>query len=71
MIVPREDETKLTCLGDDEREAIDQKNILPGDRLRHAKPRTKNQYNEGPDEDDLPSDIRYGLSGVSGTKRMT
>lgn len=50
---------------------MDKSNILKGDRLRHAKPRTANKYNEGPNEDALPSDIRDGLSGVSGTKRLT
>ncbi|OQE18898.1 hypothetical protein PENFLA_c020G06776 [Penicillium flavigenum] len=41
-------------LEEDEQEAIDKSNILRGDRLRHAKPRTSNKYNEGPDEEDLP-----------------
>ena len=41
-------------LEEDEQEAIDKSNILRGDRLRHAKPRTSNKYSEGPDEDDLP-----------------
>lgn len=58
-------------IADDEREAIDQNNILPGDRLRHAKPRTQNAYNEGPDESDLPTDVREGNQGRSGTKRIT
>ncbi|RHZ72773.1 hypothetical protein CDV55_107032 [Aspergillus turcosus] len=58
-------------LADDEREAIDQSNIMPGDRLRHAKPMTANKYNEGPDEEDLPDVVRYGDSGVSGTKRLS
>lgn len=40
-------------LEEDESEAIDNPNILKGDRLRHAKPGTSNKYNEGPDEDDL------------------
>eukprot|EP01083_Nonionella_stella_P092076 257622_1 len=40
-------------LEEDEQEAIDKSNILRGDRLRHAKPRTSNKYNEGPDEEDL------------------
>lgn len=56
---------------DDEREAIDQNNILPGDRLRHSKPQTRNAYNEGPDENDLPEDIRDGNLGRSGTKRVS
>lgn len=62
-----------TCLAaaEDEQEAIDQSNILGGDRLRHSKPQTANRYNEGLEEDDLPEDIRYGTSGVSGTKRLT
>ncbi|KOS40213.1 hypothetical protein ACN38_g8932 [Penicillium nordicum] len=38
-------------LEEDEQEAIDNSNILRGDRLRHAKPRTSNKYSEGPDED--------------------
>ncbi|RHZ58939.1 uncharacterized protein CDV56_106089 [Aspergillus thermomutatus] len=58
-------------LDDDEREAIDQSNIMSGDRLRHAKPSTANKYNEGPGEDDLPDVVRYGDSGVSGTKRLS
>ncbi|KAJ9481674.1 hypothetical protein VN97_g11793 [Penicillium thymicola] len=41
-------------LEEDEQEAIDKSHILRGDRLRHAKPRTSNKYNEGPDEEDLP-----------------
>ncbi|KAJ6023490.1 hypothetical protein N7499_008886 [Penicillium canescens] len=43
-------------LEEDENEAIDKSNILRGDRLRHAKPRTSNKYNEGPEEDDLPAE---------------
>ncbi|KAJ5488040.1 hypothetical protein N7530_002340 [Penicillium desertorum] len=39
----------------DESEAIDKSNVLRGERLRHAKPRTANRYNEGPDENDLPA----------------
>ncbi|KAJ5083873.1 hypothetical protein NUU61_008452 [Penicillium alfredii] len=58
-------------LADDENEAMDESNILGGDRLRHAKPRSANKYSEGPDEGDLPTDIRDGLSGVSGTKRLS
>ncbi|OOQ90997.1 hypothetical protein PEBR_02089 [Penicillium brasilianum] len=42
-------------LAQDEREAVDQSNILRGERTRHAKPTVSNRYNEGPDEDDLPS----------------
>ncbi|KAJ5968845.1 hypothetical protein N7501_005093 [Penicillium viridicatum] len=38
-------------LEEDEQEAIDNSNVLRGDRLRHAKPRTSNKYSEGPDED--------------------
>ncbi|KAF3389434.1 hypothetical protein F1880_004142 [Penicillium rolfsii] len=41
-------------LEQDEREAIDQSNVLRGERLRHAKPVTSNRYNEGPEETDLP-----------------
>ncbi|CDM30857.1 hypothetical protein DTO013E5_497 [Penicillium roqueforti] len=40
----------------DENEAIDNSNVLKGDRLRHAKPRTSNRYNEGPGEHDLPAE---------------
>lgn len=40
---------------EDEQEAIDKSNILSGDRLRHAKPRTS-KYNEEPDEFDLPAE---------------
>ncbi|GAB1200578.1 hypothetical protein BDV32DRAFT_156030 [Aspergillus pseudonomiae] len=54
-------------LENDEREAIDRSNILRGDRLRHAKPRTQDGYSEGRDEDDLPEDVRYGQSGRSAT----
>ncbi|KAF7589027.1 hypothetical protein BBP40_004854 [Aspergillus hancockii] len=54
----------------DEGEAIDRSNILGGDRLRHSKPTTQNKYSEGPDEDDLPEDVRYGQSGRSATGRM-
>ncbi|KAJ5175392.1 uncharacterized protein N7482_001269 [Penicillium canariense] len=42
----------------DENEAIDRSNVLKGDRLRHAKPRTANKYSEGPDEDDLPAEAQ-------------
>ncbi|RAO64560.1 uncharacterized protein BHQ10_000572 [Talaromyces amestolkiae] len=56
-------------LAQDEREAIDQSNILGGDRLRHAKPRTRNAYNEGPDEDDLPAEVSQGQDGRSATGR--
>lgn len=55
----------------DEREAIDQNNILPGDRLRNAKPRGHHGYNEGPDENQLPVDVRDGNDGRSGTKRLS
>ncbi|CAL5868025.1 uncharacterized protein PFLUO_LOCUS2248 [Penicillium psychrofluorescens] len=58
-------------LADDGNEAIDQSNVLKGDRLRHAKPQSANRYSEGPNEDDVPSDIRDGLSGVSGVKRLS
>ncbi|PYH86598.1 hypothetical protein BO82DRAFT_90454 [Aspergillus uvarum CBS 121591] len=54
-------------LAQDEDEAIDQSNVLQGSRLRHAKPSTRNAYNEGPDEDDLPEEVLYGNSGVSST----
>ncbi|EED19809.1 conserved hypothetical protein [Talaromyces stipitatus ATCC 10500] len=56
-------------LAQDEREAIDQSNILGGDRLRHAKPRSRNAYNEGPGEDDLPSVVSQGQSGRSAAGR--
>lgn len=55
-------------LEQDEREAIDQSNILKGPRTRHAKPRTRNAYNEGPDEDDLPAEVLQGNSGRSSTR---
>ena len=42
-----------------------------GDRLRHAQPQSMNRYNEGLGEDDLPEEVRDGVSGVSGTKRLT
>jgi hypothetical protein len=61
----------LTCFpAQDEREAIDTSAILPGDRLRHAQPRTENGYNEGPGEDDLPEDVRDGLQGRSAVRRV-
>ncbi|CAI7645264.1 unnamed protein product [Penicillium discolor] len=44
-------------LEEDEREAINKSNIMRGDRLRHAKPRSTNKYNEGPDESDLPAGL--------------
>jgi len=56
-------------LAQDEREAIDQSNIIPGDKLRHAKPRTANGYNEGRNEDDLPGDVSRGETGVSNAGR--
>lgn len=62
---------ELTLPAEDEQEALDKGTILEGDRLRHAYPQTQNQYNEGLDEDDLPDDVRYGTSGVSGTKRLS
>ncbi|KXG52187.1 uncharacterized protein PGRI_084710 [Penicillium griseofulvum] len=43
-------------LAEDEREAINKSNIMRGERLRHAKPRTANRYNEGPGEDELPAE---------------
>lgn len=71
MLPCRRQGIKLINTADDEREAIDKNNTLKGDRLRHAKPQTENKYDEGRDEDDLPNDIRDGLVGVSGTKRVT
>lgn len=59
----------LCCPEADEREVVNQSNILPGDRLRHARPRTANAYNEGPNEDDLPGPVSEGLSGVSNAGR--
>ncbi|KAF3404698.1 hypothetical protein DPV78_002512 [Talaromyces pinophilus] len=56
-------------LAQDEREAINQSNVLGGDRLRHAKPRTRNAYNEGPEEDDLPADVSQGRTGRSNAGR--
>jgi hypothetical protein len=43
---------------------------MPGDRTRHAQPRTANRYNEGPAEDDLPQDVRDGLQGRSAVRRV-
>lgn len=51
----------------DEDEAIDQSNVIQG-RTRGAKPQTRNQYNEGPDEDDLPDEVLYGNVGTSSTR---
>ncbi|OKL58185.1 hypothetical protein UA08_06396 [Talaromyces atroroseus] len=55
-------------LEQDERDAIDPSNILQGDRnrLRHAKPKTANRYNEGPNEDDIPYEAQY--TGQSSTR---
>ncbi|GKZ63443.1 hypothetical protein AnigIFM60653_004050 [Aspergillus niger] len=55
-------------LAQDEDEAIDQSNVIPG-RTRGAKPQTRNQYSEGPDEDDLPDEVLYGNVGTSSTRR--
>ena len=44
----------MYCPAFDKDEAIDQSNIMGGDRTRHAKPQLQNQYIEGPDEDNLP-----------------
>ncbi|KAI9035151.1 uncharacterized protein KD926_004467 [Aspergillus affinis] len=43
---------------EDEAEIANSSNILRGDRLRHAKPRTENKYSEGPNEDDLPAEAQ-------------
>ncbi|KAH8433072.1 uncharacterized protein LDX57_010709 [Aspergillus melleus] len=44
-------------LDEDESEVInDSNNMQTGSRLRHAKPQTRNAYNEGPGEDDLPAE---------------
>lgn len=51
----------------DEDEAIDQSNVISG-RTRGAKPQTRNQYSEGPDEDDLPDEVLYGNVGTSSTR---
>jgi hypothetical protein len=51
----------------DEREAIDKSNIIKGG-LRHAKPRYKGGYNEGPGEDDLPAEVEE--TGQSDTRRV-
>ncbi|KAL2854324.1 hypothetical protein BJY01DRAFT_35923 [Aspergillus pseudoustus] len=40
-------------LAQDEREAINQSNVLGGSRLRHEKPQTSNRYQEGEDEDEF------------------
>lgn len=50
----------------DEREAIDQSNVLRGDRLRYAQPQSSNRYNEGPEENDLPPETQY--TGHSSTR---
>ncbi|KAH8690214.1 hypothetical protein BGW36DRAFT_351353 [Talaromyces proteolyticus] len=52
-------------LADDENEAIDKANMLPGDRLRHARPR--GNYSEGANEDELPQAVREGNLGRSAT----
>ncbi|GLB06896.1 hypothetical protein AtubIFM57258_002215 [Aspergillus tubingensis] len=54
-------------LAQDEDEAIDQSNVIQG-RTRGAKPQTRNQYNEGPDEDELPDEVLYGNVGTSSTR---
>ncbi|GKZ18689.1 hypothetical protein AbraIFM66951_007709 [Aspergillus brasiliensis] len=54
-------------LAQDEREAIDQSNVIQG-RTRGAKPQTQNQYSEGPGEDDLPDEVLYGNAGTSSTR---
>ncbi|KAF7716922.1 Uncharacterized protein PECH_000686 [Penicillium ucsense] len=41
-------------LRQDEREAVNESNIMQGDRLRHTRPVTSNRYNEGPEESDIP-----------------
>jgi hypothetical protein len=41
-------------VANDEKEAIDEDNIIKGDRLRHAKPEHRNAYQEK-EEDDLPA----------------
>ncbi|KAL4781956.1 hypothetical protein BJX76DRAFT_349737 [Aspergillus varians] len=40
-------------LAQDEDEAIDQSNILGGQRLRHAKPELQGAYQEGGDEEEF------------------
>ncbi|KAI9748990.1 MAG: hypothetical protein M1815_002833 [Lichina confinis] len=50
-------------LQQDEKEAIDKSNIIK-DRTRHAKPEGVG-YSEGPEEDDLPKNVRDGLDGRS------
>lgn len=42
----------------DENEAMDQSNILGGDRLRHVQPQSSNGYDEGPTEEDLPAEVK-------------
>lgn len=51
----------------DEKAAVDPSNILNGeDRLRHHKPFLSEKCEGGgPNEDDLPIDIRDGILGVS------
>ncbi|KAN0069253.1 hypothetical protein V8E54_012882 [Elaphomyces granulatus] len=58
-------------LAQDESEAIDKLNILPGDRLRHAQPQTANRYNEGLDENKLPREVRDGILGRSAVRRLS
>jgi hypothetical protein len=41
----------------DDKEAIDESNIIDGDRLRHAKP-AKGKYQEK-EEDDLPAEAQW------------
>ncbi|OKL55551.1 hypothetical protein UA08_09164 [Talaromyces atroroseus] len=53
-------------LESDEREAVDKSNILSGSRLRYSKPQSANRYNEGLDENDLPSQTYY--KGQSSTR---
>ncbi|KAI1614956.1 hypothetical protein EDD37DRAFT_401593 [Exophiala viscosa] len=52
-------------LEQDEKEAIDKSNIIKG-RTRHAKP--VGSYSEGPDEDDLPKEVKSGEDGTSATR---
>ena len=52
-----------TIAEQDEKEAIDKSNIIK-DRTRHAKPEGVG-YSEGPEEDDLPKNVRDGLDGRS------
>jgi len=54
------------ALEQDEKEAIDNSNILKGDRTRHAKP--TGTYKEPSDEQGLPKSVLNGNDGHSSTR---